>query len=234
MKAEKLKLVIVIPAYNEEKTIEKVVRGIPKNIDGVGKIEIVVVDDSSRDSTSSKAKLAGARVLRHPINLGAGGAVLTGIIYGQRRAADIVITLDADGQHDPKEIGKLVKKYLSGGADLVIGSRFLSKSIKKMPAVKKFGNRSFSYITYFLSGKMLTDTQSGFRLFGPMMIEALTTVDLAGYEFCSETIMIAHKKRLVIHEVPITTIYNQERRGGQDPVNGINILMKLIYRKLVG
>lgn len=229
-----MKLVIVIPAYNEEKTIAKVISGIPKGFKSVSKLEIVVVDDNSSDATAKRAKKAGAHVLSHAMNLGAGGATLTGLIYAQRLEADAVITLDADGQHDPKEIDVLVRAYQEKKGDLVIGSRFLSKTIKNMPGVKKFGNRGLSYATYLLSGKLVSDTQSGFRLFSSKMIGLLATVDLAGYEFCSETIMIAHKGGMVIGEVPISTIYNQDRKGGQNPLNGVNILLKLIYRKLVG
>lgn len=229
-----MKLVIVIPAYNEEKTITKVVKGIPRKISGVSSLEIVVVDDNSSDATAKIAKEAGAHVLSHAMNLGAGGATLTGITYSHRLGADVVVTLDADGQHNPKEVISLIEAYKNKRSDLIIGSRFLSKTIKKMPTIKKVGNRGFSYITYFLSGKMVSDTQSGFRLFGSEMIKLITTVDLVGYEFCSETIMIAHKHGMKIHEVPISTIYNKNRQGGQNPLNGINILIQLIYRKLVG
>ncbi|MEX1052142.1 MAG: glycosyltransferase family 2 protein [Patescibacteria group bacterium] len=229
-----MKLAIVIPAYNEEKTIANVVGSIPDQIDGVSRIETIVVDDNSSDRTYRIAKASGAHALSHAMNLGQGGAVLTGITYAKRLGADAVVTLDADGQHDPKEIGRLVAGYVQGRGEMIIGSRFLSESIKKMPRLKRFGNRAFSLITYLVSGKMLTDTQSGFRLFSSKMADALIGADLSGYEFCSETIMIAQKHRLSVAEVPISTIYDPNRVGGQSPINGINILLKLIYRKLVG
>lgn len=229
-----IKLIIVIPAYNEERSIAKVLQSVPKQIDGVSQIETIVIDDNSSDKTFRIAKDAGAHVVSHRMNLGAGGATLTGIILAQRLEADAVVTIDADGQHNPLEIKRLVQNHLKTNADLVIGSRFLSGTIKKMPTIKKIGNRGLSYITYLLSGKMVSDTQSGFRLFGSEMIKLLATVDLVGYEFCSETIMIANKNHMKIYEVPISTIYDKNRTGGQNPLNGINILMKLIYRKLVG
>lgn len=228
-----MKLAVIIPAYNEEKRLRAVIRAVPKKIRGVDGISTVVVDDNSADGTFGVAKAAGAHVLSHAMNLGQGGAVLTGIAFSRRLDSDIVVTLDADGQHDPAEICQLVEKHRASRADLVIGSRFLSDTIRNMPAVKQFGNRSFSFLTYLLSGKMLTDTQSGFRLFGGSMIELLLTQDLAGYEFCSETIMIAHKHQLAIAEVPISTIYFDGRQG-QNPLNGVNILTKLIFRKLTG
>lgn len=227
-----MRLAVVIPAYNEAKTIDSVVRRIPRRIPRVSGIETVVVDDNSTDQTYKLAKKAGAHVLSHAMNLGQGGAILTGVAFCKRLGADIVVTLDADGQHDPTEIARLLDGHRSTGADLVIGSRFLSDTIGNMPTLKQAGNRGFSLITYLLSGKMLTDTQSGFRLFGTQMIELLLTLDLAGYEFCSETIMIAHKHRLKIAEAPISTIYFDNRRG-QDPINGINILLRLIARKLI-
>jgi glycosyltransferase involved in cell wall biosynthesis len=228
-----MKLAVVIPAYNEEQTVAKVISRIPEQIDGISTIEVIVVDDNSSDETYKVAKKAGAHVISHRMNIGAGGATLTGLAFSRRLEADIVVTLDADGQHNPAEIKRLVKKFLSQKSDLVIGSRFLSRTIRKMPAIKKFGNRSFSIITYLLSGKMVTDTQSGFRLFSSRFISVLLSTDLGGYEFCSETIMVAHKNRLAIHEVPISTIYDKLRRGGQNPLNGVNILTKLIYYRLV-
>lgn len=228
-----MRLAVVIPAHNEEKTIANVIKEIPKKIDGITSTEVVVIDDNSSDATCQIAKKAGAHVLSHAMNLGQGAAVLTGMIFSRRLNVGAVVTLDADGQHDPREIVSLVERHKLTHADLIIGSRFLSNTIKNMPMIKRVGNRSFSLLTYLLSGKMLTDTQSGFRLFGNTMLDLLVSLDLAGYEFCSETIMIAHQNQLLIEEVPISTIYFTHRQG-QNPLNGVNILTKLIFRKLTG
>lgn len=228
-----MRLAVVIPAYNEAKSIDGVIRAVPRRLPKISGIETIVVDDNSSDDTPRLAKRAGAHVLSHAMNLGQGGAVLTGVAYGQRLGAEIIVTLDGDGQHNPAEISSLLAKHRSSEADLVIGSRFLSDSIKEMPFVKQFGNRSFSVFTYLLSGRMLSDTQSGYRLFGSRMSDLLLQLDLAGYEFCSEMIMIAHQHRLRIDEVPISTIYFPGR-AGQNPLNGVNILTKLLMRKLAG
>lgn len=228
-----MKLTVVIPAFNEEKTIAEVIGAIPKKISGVTQIEIIVVDDQSRDKTGEIGRSLGATVLRHRLNLGAGGATLTGIDAARKRGADMVITIDGDGQHDPKEIVKLVQAHLESGADLVIGSRFLSDSLEQMPALKNFGNRVMNGITYMFSGKHVTDSQSGFRLFGRRLIAGFDRFTTSGYEFCSETIINTKKMGLKIVEVPISTIYFEGRRG-QNPLNGVNILLKLIYKTVTG
>lgn len=231
---QEMKLGIVIPAYNEERSIANVLATIPRKIDGVSRTEVIVVDDNSSDSTYRVAKDAGAHVISHQMNLGAGGATLTGVVYARRIESDIIVTLDGDGQHNPLEIGSLVKHHLTTNADLIIGSRFLSQTIKEMPLLKVVGNKGLSWVTYVVSGHQATDSQSGFRLLSKKMSDILTTIEMGGYEFCSEMIMVACQHNLVIAEVPISTIYGDVRKGGQNPINGINILMRLIYRRLTG
>lgn len=229
-----MKLAIVIPAYNEEKTISEILAKIPERISGIKKIVKIVVNDNSGDNTATKAKDAGAIVVTHRLNLGAGGATLTGIIAAKRLGADLVVTLDGDGQHNPREIPRLVKEYQKNNADLIIGSRFMSDSISKMPGLKNFGNRVMNAITFLFSGKKVTDSQSGFRLFGKRIIKNIDKfITTSGYEFCSETIMNTRRLGMTISEVPITTIYFDERKG-QNPLNGVNILIRLFYKTITG
>ena len=229
-----MKLAVVIPAYNEEKTIAKVINGIPTSIDGVKDISVVVVSDNSSDHTIEEARRAGAIVLNHRMNLGAGGATMTGLEYAKKIGADIVVTLDGDGQHDPKEISKLVNEYRKNNSQLIIGSRFLSDTINRMPRIKNIGNRVMNFITYIFSGKLVTDSQSGFRLFGDKIINnSYSFITTNGYEFCSEAIISAKRLGYHISEVPIATIYHKGRKG-QNPLNGINILIKLFYKSVAG
>lgn len=228
-----MKVAVVIPAHNEELTIAEVIRQIPKTIKGVKELGVFVVDDASTDQTKNVATLAGATALRHRINLGAGGATLTGMIAAIRSGFDTVVTLDADGQHDPRDIHTLLAAHRTHGADLVIGSRFLSQTISDMPLLKNFGNRVMNGITYLFSGRAVTDSQSGFRLFGPKFLTLLDRFSTGGYEFCSETVIVAKKAGLAIVEAPIRTIYLDDRRG-QNPLNGVHILLRLFYRSLTG
>lgn len=229
-----MKLAIVIPAYNEEGSIGKVVEKIPKNIPGVSEVIKIVVNDNSRDKTAKVASAAGATVLTHRINLGAGGATTTGLTYAKQIGADAVVTLDGDGQHNPTEIAQLVAEYGKGQSQLIIGSRFMSTTIKDMPGLKNFGNRVMNFITYIFSGKLVTDSQSGFRLLGRMVLDnSKSIITTNGYEFCSEMIINSRKQGINIAEVPISTIYFADRKG-QNPINGINIFMRLLYRAVVG
>lgn len=229
-----MKLAVVIPAYNEEETIAEVVQKVPRKIIGISNVSVIVVNDNSRDSTARAAKAAGAIVLTHRLNLGAGGATSTGLAYAKKIGADIAVSLDGDGQHDPAEILKLLTEYRRGRSQLVIGSRFLSETIGRMPGLKNFGNRVMNVITYFFSGRLVTDSQSGFRLFGEKILENYSKIiTTSGYEFCSETIINSKRYGLGISEVPVTTIYFQGRKG-QSPINGINILLKLFYKAIVG
>ncbi len=228
-----MKLGIVIPAHNEARTIRQVVKKIPRKLDGISQILPIVIDDGSSDDTLLVARESGAVALRHRINLGAGGATLTGLTATCRLGFDVAVTLDGDGQHDPNDIPTLLEAHQKDGADLVIGSRFLSKTIGEMPQLKWYGNKVMNRITYVFSHYNATDSQSGFRLFGPNFLELLHLFSTGGYEFCSEAIIIAHQSHLKIAEVPINTIYFDSRRG-QNPLNGANIFLRLLYRSLTG
>lgn len=228
-----MKLAVVIPAHNEEKNIGDVVSQIPRKVDGISSIQPFVISDNSKDRTSEIAHRAGASVLSHRINLGAGGATLTGLTVARHLDYDLAISLDGDGQHDPKDIPALVDAHFTHGAQLVIGSRFLGQTIAEMPPLKWYGNKIMNGVTYVFSHHPVTDSQSGFRLFGPQFLDRLHHFSTGGYEFCSEAIIIARQQKLLIHEVPIKTIYFADR-AGQNWVNGINIFLRLFYRTVTG
>ena len=215
-----------MPAYNEEKVIGKVIDGLKKE----GYSEIIVVDDGSADSTSAVARKRGAKVYRHPLNRGLGGALGTGIAAA-REYADVIVTFDSDGQHDPKEIAKLIRPIEKGRADVVIGSRM--KNPKGMPFIRRVGNTGFNIITYILFGVWTTDSQSGFRAFSK---KAANTIEIHTnrMEVSSEIIREIGRKSLKFVEVPITPIYTEYSiRHGQSHLNGFRILAKLILKKLM-
>lgn len=228
-----MKLAVVIPARNEEKKIGDVVSRLPRQIDGISALTPLVVSDASTDRTEVIARQAGARVLTHRMNLGAGGATLTGLVAARQLGADLAITLDADGQHDPNDIHALIAAYHQNRTDLIIGSRFLSTTIDSMPPLKWYGNKAMNVMTYVFSGHAVTDSQSGFRLFGPQFLQAIDCFRTGGYEFCSEALMVARQQNLTVAEVPIKTIYFDDRHG-QNPLNALNIFLRLFYKSVTG
>jgi glycosyltransferase involved in cell wall biosynthesis len=220
-----MKLVVVIPAYNEEKNIGSVLEGVKKYTKN-----IIVIDDGSEDKTSLIAKEKGALVYSHFINRGLGGALSTGIKAALRENPDIIITLDADGQHDPNEIPKLIKPTIEDEADFVIGSRFLEK--QQMPILRKFGNYFYNLINWFLFGIKLTDTQSGMRAFNKKVAESLEIVT-NGMEVSSEIIKEINIHNFKIKEVPIKAIYTSYSLSkGQGFTVGLETLIKLLIFKL--
>ena len=226
-----MRLAIIIPAYNEEKTIAQVIKGIPEKIKGVSVIDIIVVDDGSKDETVKVAKKTGATVLSHLINQGVGAATITGMEAAKKIDADIVITLDADGQHDATEITKIVELILKKKYDVVLGTRMMSKD--KMPLIKIIGNNIMNWLTYVLYEIWVKDSQSGFKGFSKKAIEKMN-LSSSGYEICSEIIGEIKRVNLKYVEMPIKTIYTDySKKRGQLSLNGINIIIRLITRSII-
>lgn len=226
-----MKIAIIIPAYNEEKVIGKVIRNIPRRVYDISNIETIVVDDKSTDETWKVAKTAGATVLRHRINLGAGGATMTGLEYARRHNFDIAVTMDADGQHDPRDISRLVRKVMKG-YDFVIGSRLKEIIPGEMPFHRLVGNKFFNFVTFLFYGTWVTDSQSGFKALSKRAI-GKCRIQNVGYEFCSEMIGLARANKLKICEEPIRVIYSDySKKKGQHYLNGFNIILRLTINKI--
>lgn len=229
----KIKVCLVIPAYNEGPVISKVVSDIKSVFahDGRYDYKIVVIDDGSKDETYAAAKKAGAYVIPHILNTGSGGATATGLSYAQQTGFEIAATLDADGQHDPKDVLDGINLMVKGDHDLLIGSRLIDAS--GMSRVKRLGNKGLSYITYVLFGVNVTDSQSGLRIYSNRALNELKW-KTSGYEFCSEMLWRAKQKGLVIGEYPIKAIYTEYSKGkGQNNWNAFNIVKSLLRRRLV-
>ena len=195
-------LVIIIPCLNEEKTIQDVISRIPKQIEGISEIRIVVVDDGSSDRTADLARKAGATVISHGENLGVGAAFNTGIEAAVDLGADIVVNMDGDGQFNPRDIPILVKPILNGQADFVTASRFMDKSLTpEMPAVKKWGNRRIARMVSMLIRKRFYDVSCGFRAYSK---EAILKLNLIGkFTYTQETFLDLAFKGVKIKEVPL-------------------------------
>lgn len=207
-----MKLVVLIPAYNEESNIAKAVLGIPRKIRGVDKVEVLVVDDGSRDKTSELALNAGAdKVVSHKRNMGVGAAFMTGIRNAISMNADVVVTVDADSQFDSNQIPELIVPILNQQLDVVIGSRFLLGVPKNIPGIKMLGNRIFSKIVSWLTGQKFTDTQTGFRAYSR---EALFHVSIVNdFTYTQEVLIDLKFKGLRIGETPVSVLYDEKRKS---------------------
>lgn len=225
---------VVIPAYNEATVIREVVRSAKKVFSKVGKgydIDVVVVNDGSRDNTAEEAKKGGAITISHILNSGAGGATLTGLAYARQNHYDIVATMDADGQHAPEDVIAGIKEIGRQDADLLIGSRLINSD--GMSRTKVIGNKGLSLITRTLFGINVTDSQSGLRIYSRRAIDNLDWKS-TGYEFCSEMIWRAKQAKMTIGEFPIQAIYTEYSQSkGQNNWNAINIVKRLVKQRLV-
>ena len=214
----------VIPAYNEESTVQCVVTSTLPHVDAV-----FVIDDGSSDNTAQNAALAGAQVISHVLNRGLGAALSTGFAAALEEGADAVVTLDADLQHDPSEIPRLISA-LSGGAHVVIGSR--KASYATIPWYRRIAQMLGNIFTWALFGAWVSDSQSGFRA---MTRHGLQTMQLktSRMEVSSEIIAEARRHRLCLVEVPITAIYTEYSLSkGQSFFVGMKTLLRLIFHRI--
>lgn len=216
----KKKIFAIIPAHNEEKHIGKVVREAKKYVD-----EVIVVDDGSKDKTKKSAEKSGAIVLRHVVNLGKGASLKTGCEYAIKHNADIIITIDADGQHDPKEIPKFLESLKKH--DVVLAFRKMNKN---MPLILKFGNRVINQTIKFLYGPKIIDSQCGYKAFSAKVYKKIRW-KASDYSMESEIIAKIGKHKLSYCEIPIDTIYSDKYKG-TTILDGIKIVFDLLIWKL--
>ena len=217
---------VVIPAYNEARTIEGVIRGLGAK----GFTSIIVVDDGSTDRTGELAGRLGTTVVRHILNRGLGGALGTGLRAALRLRPEIIVTFDADGQHDPDDIRQLLGPIEQGEAEVVIGSRMLAPA--GMPWSRRLANRIATLATYLLFGVYSTDSQSGLRAFS-RDAAARIKIGSSGMEVSSEIISEIVRNRLRWKEVQAKAIYTDYSLSkGQSFRVGLRTTMKLILARL--
>ncbi len=196
-----LKLIVQIPAYNEEESIGEVIKSVPRTIKGIEKVEVLVIDDGSQDKTVNVAKKAGADyIIRNVGNKGLAYTFQRGLNEALKLGADIIVNTDADNQYNQKEIPKIVFPVLNGEADLVLGNRqFLS--LNHMPNIKKAGNSVGTKIVSLGSGIKLDDVSSGFRALSREA--ALRLFVTATHTYTHETLIQAARNKLRILEIPV-------------------------------
>lgn len=225
---KEIKGLIIIPAYNEELVILEVLKKVDKIIKNL-KLDVLVINDGSIDKTEKLLISKKIKHLSHPINRGLGAALGTGFEYARVNNHELLVTLDADGQHNPDEISKLIKPIINKKADFVVGSRVHKQG---MPIIRKVITYLASLLTFIITGVWTSDSQSGFRAFSKRAIENIF-IEVDRMEVSSDFFRQAKEKKLKIVEVHITPIYTEySLRKGQSLWNSFNILGKLALRKL--
>ena len=232
-KRTKPKIIAAIPCLNEKQFISDVVTRARRY---VGKV--IVVDDGSTDNTSEAAKSAGAHVIRHEIRQGAGAATRSAFEAAITYDADVLVTLDGDGQHNPDEIPQVLAPILNGEADLVIGSRFIQSTQltqetqrTNIRCYRKFGIDVITWL-YNLSSKVkVSDSQSCFRAYSRRLLEDIDITE-SGFGFSVEVLIKARRKGFVITEVPISCVYHSQGSSLNPVAHGLGVAVSVIRLRL--
>lgn len=223
------KIWIVLPAYNESLILKSVIEEIQES----GYQNIIVVDDGSKDDTFTTAKnIPSILALRHNVNRGKGAATKTGIEAAKKQGADIIITMDSDGQHNPGDISNLIEPLQQGHCHVTLGTRLLNP--KGMPWYKIIANHIGNAVTWYIYGLWVSDSQSGFRAYSRKAAELINT-QTDRYEYDSEVIREIYLHKLRYVEVPIEVRYTEYSMGKiqkQGFVNGLKTLYKIIWNMI--
>lgn len=222
---DKTRILILIPAYNEAERVQEVIKA-SKEFGPV-----LVVDDGSTDQTSEAARSVGAEVIRQEPNQGKGAALMRGFTYGMEQNFDAVLTLDADGQHDPAEIPLFFQDFVTNGSDLIIGKRDFSK----MPFPRNITNRIGTWSFSDAMQQYIPDNQSGYRLHSRRLLQEALTSSEHGFEFEVEIILKCVLKGYKLSWVPIKTIYNIKQNSKINPLPHVLKFYRLVYhtRKII-
>ena len=216
-----MKITVGIPAYNEEKNIAKIIVKLKKTVD-----QIIVCDDGSTDSTYAIAESLGATVIKHPKNLGYGMAIRSIFLKAREINADLLVTIDADGQHKIEDVNKIIKPIVDGQADISIGSRFLEEG-DNSPKYRKLGIKIITKVTNSSLSEKITDAQSGFRAYNNKVLQSLTPSD-SGMGISTEILIKSSNLGFKIAEVPTEMQYEGET-SSQNPVShGTEVLMSTL------
>lgn len=216
-----MKIMVAIPAYNEEENISGVVKAVKFHHP---EVDVVVINDGSKDRTGLEAERAGAFVINLPQNLGIGGAVQTGYIYAKRKGYDAVIQIDGDGQHDPKDLSRLMDSIAKDEADMVIGSRFVKKTDYESSKMRKLGINFFSKLVSIACRRDFYDTTSGYRAVNKKGIELFSEYYPRDYPEV-ETIVYASKMGIRIKEISVDM---NKRLGGKSSITPLKSIYYMI------
>ncbi len=201
-----MNLLVSIPCLNEAATLAGVIQRIPREIEGFGRVDVLVVDDGSADESAAVARAAGAHVLSHGANRGVGASFQTALDHAVTGRYDVLVTVDADGQFAPEDIPRLTAPIVADEADFVTASRFVDPArAPSMPSIKRWGNARMAGLVSRLTGQTFYDVSCGFRAYGR---EAMLNLNLHGdFTYTQETFLQLSFKRLRLREVPVDVTY---------------------------
>ena len=222
--------IAIVPAYNEERNIGRVVGELRTFDPG---LEIVVVSDGSVDATAQNAEAAGARVLRLPYNLGIGGAVQTGFKYAWREGYDLAVRCDGDGQHVPSELPKVIEPVASGRADIAVGSRFVAGDGYRSSASRRVGIRLLATVVSAIARQRVTDTTSGFQALNRRALELFAADYPHDYPEVEGMVMTI-KHRLTLVEVPVQMRERQHGRSSITAFRSVYYMAKVLTALFIG
>ncbi len=219
-----MRTLILIPAFNEGKRIAGVIGSIRSAMPDT---PVLVVNDGSRDNTATAARQAGAILVSHPFNMGYGAAIQTGYKYARDNDYDILVQLDADGQHDPACIPALLEPIIAGKADIAIGSRFLGTSYRP-PLARRAGMALFRWIVSLVTGMRVTDTTSGFQAFNSSVIRFFAT-DIFPVDYPdADMLIMLHRAGFCMTEVPVRMYENSEGKSMHSGLKPIYYMFKML------
>jgi glycosyltransferase involved in cell wall biosynthesis len=228
MPSKYLNVAIIIPAYNEGSVIKNTIEAIPQDFP-----HVIVIDDGSKDDTCRQISETRAQLVRHPINLGQGAALQTGIDMALRDPmVEYIVTFDADGQHRIEDVETMLAYAVEHGTQVVLGSRFLGKAIN-MPTMKRLILKAAVWFSNATSGVQLTDTHNGLRVVHRSAAERLE-LELSDFSHASEIIERIGQQDFSYVEVPVTIVYSEYSRSkGQSMINAVNIAFDALLRKVI-
>ncbi|MBX9243467.1 glycosyltransferase family 2 protein [Actinotalea ferrariae] len=225
------RVLVVVPAWNEEDTLPAVITEIRSSVQGA---DVLVVNDGSTDATARVADAAGAAVLDLPINLGVGGAMRAGYKYALRNGYDVALQVDADGQHDPAEIPRMLELLRTEDLDIVIGARFAGQGSYEARGPRRWAMRVLSVTLSRVTGTRLTDTTSGFKACGPRAIRLFAANYPAEYLGDTvESLVIASRARLAIRQLPVTMRPRAGGRPSHNPVKAAFFLLRAVLALVI-
>ncbi len=226
----RLRRIAIVPAYNEAASIGGVVEEMRRVDPGM---EVLVVDDGSIDQTARIAAESGARVVRLPYNLGIGGAVQTGYQYAREHDFDLAVQVDGDGQHDPREIEKLLQPILDGDADMVVGSRFAGTVVYRAPRTRRLGIRIFATVVSLIVRQRVTDPTSGFRAVNRRAIRLFAADYPHDYPEVEATVLV-FRHRLSMAEVPVAMRTRTSGRSSITWFRSVYYMVKVLLALFIG
>lgn len=224
-----MKKLVIIPAFNEEGNLEKTIKDIQDNAPG---FDYVIINDCSTDGTLAMCRRHGFSYLNLPVNLGIGGAVQTGYRYAYYHGYDIAVQFDGDGQHSAGYLPKMVEQMEKTGADMMIGSRFITKEGFQSSTLRRLGIKYFSVLIRILTGKIITDPTSGMRMINRKLLKKFTEEYPKDYPEPESVVTILSEKHRV-EEMPVRMNEREEGNSSISLVNGVYYMIKVSFAMLI-